>query len=518
MESTAESTADSVPIQSPSQSTSSVLLQNVSPLPGLNHSPEMQIPGGSMRTTSSELVQNVSPLPELDRPSVRPSITEISQQTSPTFFERYTFASNEPINIGEYSICMRCKINGTDSECAVKILRLDPRNDVEIDALSKCDGHPNVAEILDVVKDDHFVFIVMELMAGESLLSYVKRKHPLDENFVRKIFIQIARGLSYIHSKQFIHRDLCMKNIRLSGEGNVKILEFSSAAEIITNSQKIFLHNAPPEMLTKEMYEKEADVWCLGILLFEMLMGYHPFCSNATSDQARNRTINCNIQFNYYRMPPLSPSAMHLIKCLLEPDPVHRIQSDKMVEHSWCCPGQNERIVGFITESGRILQLEELSSIQKTELIKRLTAAGQAKQTTSRQTISNESLPHAENDETDPKATVAVIPEKKYVCQTCHKGFNTKRIMNRHTMIHQGLKFICEEENCTKMFSQRGKLSRHIKNQHNREITSSERIARKARNEKMEEKKKITCEICNAKFIRKSTLKKHTALMHSERT
>lgn len=249
-------------------------------------------------------------------------------------------------------------------------------------------------------------------------------------------------------------------------------------------------------------------------------MGYHPYCSNATPDQVRNRTINCDIRFKY-RMPPLSPSAMHLIKCLLEPDPVHRIQSDKIVEHSWCLQGQNETIISFSTENGTILQLEELSSTQITELIAKLQSVQSGEGSSTRlamvnspETIGNENRPIEK-----PTPNTAVlksdtkVPVENYECGECKKTFPSKQKLNVHKIIHLNVKFACNEENCSKSFSQCAKLSAHIKKMHNgRAITEKEKGGVPVA---VVPKKSTLCHICNKKYTNKSVLQLHIKNIHS---
>lgn len=502
----------------------------------------MQMPSTSVnqqvyqqsQSTSSELLQNDSQLPELNHPTKIPSLTEISQQSSPSFFERYTFTSDEPIGFGNNAICMRCRINDTNIDLAVKILRSSPYVDVEIDALSACTSRPNIVEVVDVVKDDHFIFIVTELLDGELLHTYIERNRPLDECSSRKIFIQIARALNHIHSKQIVHRNLEPKNIKLSSDGNVKIFGFSSAAKMILDRQNFFsltqktprkltvsLFNAPPETLTNKVFKKEADVWFLGVILFKLLFGYHPYntTTSDTIDEVRNRIITCDIQVDYNRQPPVSPSAIDLIKRLLMPDHKQRIQSNEVVKYSWCSPGQNESIIGFSFEGGAILRLEELSLIQKTELINKLTASVDS----TNQIVSKDDAPEviitspSEKNKPKPNKKDKINPTAVnpiFVCDTCLKRFKTKRILDQHKKNHLGLKFLCEEENCGKIFSQCGKLSFHIKHTHKRQITTSEKEGTEFHED--DSAKPFTCEICMKIYSTVPILKRHQKSKHSK--
>lgn len=520
-------------LQSPT--TSSALMQNLAPLPVHDHPSVADTDAKNMTettsnessqspTTSSALMQNMAPLPGLDHPSVGLiSIAEISHQKSPKFFEQYSFVSDQPIGRGKNSICMRCKINATDDECAVKILRSSPEVDVEIHALSACAGHPNIVEILDVIKDNHFVFIVTELLAGELLNSYIKRNRSLDECSSRKIFNQIARALSHIHSKQIVHRNLEPNNIKLSSDGNVKIFGFSSAAEMILDRQKkprkliVSLFNVPPETLKKKVFKKEADVWCLGVILFKLLFGFHPYnrSTNDTIDEVQNRIMSCNIQLDYNRKPPISPSAIDLIKRLLMPDCTQRIQSNEVIEHYWCSPGKNETITSFLNETGTLQQLEELSSTQRAELIQKLQSIDEKNSPSTPSTNKLGDSPQMVYEENVTIPSILGASGLDFECHICSKKFKTKRILDSHKKIHLNLTYKCEEEDCKRQFSTRGKLSSHIKSTHNRKISTSEREGKKGADAK---EKLISCEICGTKFSQTWILKRHIKSMHSPTT
>lgn len=430
---------------------------------------------------------------------------------------------DKPIASGRNAIVMKCKKNDSENGYAVKIKRANPYIYVEIGALAACAGHPNLVKMVDVVKDDRFVFMIMELLAGELLNKYVKRQFPVNECTARKIFTQIVRGMNHVHSEQFVHRNLTVKNIAISRDGNTKILGFGSVTEVETNPQKktkklvLSFDKAPPESFEKKIFGQKGDVWNLGVILFTLLTGQHPYCRtpNDTVDEIRKRTMMAQIQFDYNRMPLHSPAAADLIKNLLEPNRNKRIESNQILEHVWCSSGENQIIIEFITEGGKILPLNELSSFQKTELISKFTAT--TKDDAPKDKITNPIKLLAQQPEQSTIQTAGANIEKKgFVCGVCHKSFNTKRIYNRHSLIHLGLKFVCEEDKCNKVFSQRGKLSAHIKGQHNRQIKASEKEMKKVQENNKDASKRFTCEICNVKFGRLFALKRHTDSVHSE--
>lgn len=477
-----------------------------------------------------------SSLPGLNSSEI-PSIYEITKETSPAFLDRYSFLSNDLVGYGKNAICIKCKKNDTGYECAVKILRSNSNFDIGIKALSECNDHPNIVKVLDVIQDDHFVFIVTELLAGELLFTYLKQRCPLNESTARNFFIQIARGLGHIHSKNFIHRNLTMRNIMINSDGNLKILGFSSAAEI--GSQKtarklrIQADGAPPETILYKIFQEEADVWFLGVILYQMLTGHHPFWQSASKDtieQIRQRTIKGEIQFYYNSVEPYSVGAVNLIKSLLAPDRAKRIKTNEILKNVWCSPSQNETITGFLTESGTIQLLEELSSSQRIKLITELQSIESKPSSTLPTSVfesantqssfenhySEQLLSTSNNDTPSTSEAGAAIVELEFRCDMCPGSFKTKQILNIHKKLHKNLKYLCEENECGKQYTARGKLSQHIKVKHKRHISETEKAGKTVIT--TDAVKNLSCTFCGEKFKNTLTLKRHTKNIHTAET
>lgn len=158
----------------------------------------------------------------------------------------------------------------------------------EIDLLRTL-NHPHIVQYLGSnCKDDKFN-IFLEYVAGGSvaamLNSYGKLKEPLIRNFVR----QILDGLSYLHSKDIIHRDIKGANVLVDNKGNIKISDFgiSKRVEVSSLAQPTKLNNRTslqgsvfwmaPEVVKQTSYTRKADIWSLGCLIVEMFTGEHPF-------------------------------------------------------------------------------------------------------------------------------------------------------------------------------------------------------------------------------------------------
>ena len=158
----------------------------------------------------------------------------------------------------------------------------------EIDLLRTL-NHPHIVQYLGSNSQDDKFNIFLEYVPGGSvaamLNNYGKLKEPLIRNFVR----QILDGLSYLHSKDIIHRDIKGANVLVDNRGNIKISDFGISKRVeVSNLGNPTKHNnrtslqgsvfwMAPEVVKQTSYTRKADIWSLGCLIVEMFTGEHPF-------------------------------------------------------------------------------------------------------------------------------------------------------------------------------------------------------------------------------------------------
>lgn len=177
-----------------------------------------------------------------------------------------------------------------ERDVAVKVLRFDFQNDqiairrFQREALAASElVHPNIVGVYDVGEEDGMQFLVMEYVEGTDLKQYIKQNHPLAVNQVVAIMEQILSGITLAHHHHIIHRDLKPQNILLDGEGNVKIADFGIAVALSetsltqTNTMLGSVHYLSPEQARGSMATRQSDIYALGIILYEMLVGRVPF-------------------------------------------------------------------------------------------------------------------------------------------------------------------------------------------------------------------------------------------------
>ncbi|MCR5429846.1 MAG: Stk1 family PASTA domain-containing Ser/Thr kinase [Eubacterium sp.] len=146
--------------------------------------------------------------------------------------------------------------------------------------------HPNIVNVYDVGEDNGMYYIVMELIEGITLKSYIQKKGSLSFKETVSIAIQIANGMECAHNNQIVHRDIKPQNIMISREGKVKVTDFgiARAADSNTMSGNAMgsVHYISPEQAGGKYVDEKSDIYSLGITMFEMLTGKVPFDGETT--------------------------------------------------------------------------------------------------------------------------------------------------------------------------------------------------------------------------------------------
>ncbi|KAH8815832.1 hypothetical protein F5884DRAFT_747356 [Xylogone sp. PMI_703] len=192
--------------------------------------------------------------------------------------------------------------------------------------------HPNIIEMTDFFEDEtnYYIEMVPHGLPGMDLFDYIELRVNMEENECRSIFVQVARAIHHLHTKALVvHRDIKDENVILDGEGNIKLIDFGSAAYIKSGPFDVFVGTidyAAPEVLAGKPYRgKEQDVWALGILLYTIVYKENPFYS---IDEIMDRDL---------RVPyVMSDDSIDLIRAMLDRDVSSRITIEQVLQHPWC--------------------------------------------------------------------------------------------------------------------------------------------------------------------------------------
>ncbi|KAG6001179.1 hypothetical protein E4U54_001162 [Claviceps lovelessii] len=192
--------------------------------------------------------------------------------------------------------------------------------------------HPNIVEMEGFFEDDvnYYIEMAPHGLPGMDLFDYIELRANMEEAECRSMFVQVAKAIHFLHTKALVvHRDIKDENVILDGEGNIKLIDFGSAAYIKSGPFDVFVGTidyAAPEVLAGRPYGgKEQDVWALGILLYTIIYKENPFYS---IDEIMDRDL---------RVPfTMSDESIDLVRRMLNRDVEDRLNIEQVVEHPWC--------------------------------------------------------------------------------------------------------------------------------------------------------------------------------------
>jgi hypothetical protein len=265
------------------------------------------------------------------------------------FFDYYEMLDD--IGEGKFGVVKLGVYNKTNDRVAIKIIKKDSLTNTsdielvksEIDIMKLC-RHPNVVRLLDHFENSEYIFIVMEYLKGGDLGEYFhKVGFKITEKRAASIMYQLASGIKYLHQYGILHRDLKPENIMLtesSDSGIVKVMDFG-LSKIIGPQEKVAdgfgsLSFVAPEVLVRQPYNKQIDIWSLGVILYYMLTGTLPFDDATDNEELIAKLIVFSeVKFPSKYWSKRSSTVVDLIaKCLIK-DPAKRISVDEFINHEW---------------------------------------------------------------------------------------------------------------------------------------------------------------------------------------
>jgi len=231
--------------------------------------------------------------------------------------------------------------------------------DNEILILKEVD-HPNIIKLYEVKETTQFFYLIMELCNGGSLSDRLeehikKYKRPFSEETVQYLMKQIMSAINYLHLKNILHRDIKLDNILVNFDNDedkrnnnmlkakVKIIDFGFARHLAPAQLAYSTLGSPvnmdPGILRKlnKMdnhndygYDQKADIWSLGTICYEMLIGKTTFDANSMRDLVRKVESG-----NYYLPTSLSKEAVSFLNGMLQYDSKKRLTAEQLYNHKF---------------------------------------------------------------------------------------------------------------------------------------------------------------------------------------
>ena len=187
---------------------------------------------------------------------------------------------------GGFSIVYKGMHAALSMPVAVKMMKHDMAMDA--DFLSKFHSeaktiaafnHENIIKVYDFEELFRTVFIIMELVEGETIEDMLAREKIISFPLIIDLMLQICAGVDYAHQRDIVHRDIKPANIYVRKDGQLKILDFGLSAPPGTENIE-FLGSVPymsPEEIEGEPVDQRTDIYSLGITAYEMITGQRPF-------------------------------------------------------------------------------------------------------------------------------------------------------------------------------------------------------------------------------------------------
>lgn len=203
----------------------------------------------------------------------------------------------EIIGVGGMSVVYKAYDNVDDRIVAIKILKDEFLNNEEFKRRFKNESkaiallsHENIVRVYDVNFGEKLQYIVMEYIDGITLKEYINKQNSITWNDAVYFMTQILRAVQHAHDKGIVHRDIKPQNIILLPNGTLKVTDFGiarfsrSETKTLTEQAIGSVHYIAPEQAKGEQTDERADIYSMGVVLYEMLAGKVPFDSeNAVS-------------------------------------------------------------------------------------------------------------------------------------------------------------------------------------------------------------------------------------------
>ncbi|KAL6080361.1 Aurora kinase [Balamuthia mandrillaris] len=297
-------------------------------------------------TTNDRLlnkVQNRAPPPSQevvvssDKPSAQPQQQQ-QQLQQPRKWQLSDFEVKNKLGRGKFGNVYLAREKRTKFQVAVKVLFKDTlrnsgvehqiRREIEIQAHLR---HPNILRLYGWFHDESKVFLILEYAPGGEVFKQLQTMQRFPEKMAAKYLYSIVSALRFCHKQGVIHRDIKPENLLIGKKGELKIADFGWSVHA-PNTRRMTLCGTldylPPEIIEGKQYDDGVDIWSLGVLTYEFLVGKPPFLAKDELETTE-RISKVQLSFPVY----LSAEAKDLISRLLVHDPAQRITLDEMLEH-----------------------------------------------------------------------------------------------------------------------------------------------------------------------------------------
>jgi len=218
-------------------------------------------------------------------------------------------------------------------------------NYAEVSFLMNCFNHPNIVNFYEALEVNNELWIVTEFLEGGTL-DLALKVHKFSEQHIAYFAKELLEGVAYLHSKNYIHRDLKSANVMLSIIGEVKIIDFGLACDLHKGPRQQTMGSAfwmPPEMILRVPHTTKADIWSYAVTVSEMIMGAPP-CRDSRIASLYNACTGATIglvEEHITKTKEKNPKStftkdlVEFMRCSLIPDPEKRLTAQELLQHTF---------------------------------------------------------------------------------------------------------------------------------------------------------------------------------------
>lgn len=250
------------------------------------------------------------------------------------------FDIGRPLGKGKFGSVYLARVKGVNFIVALKILfksQLEKANvehqlrrEIEIQGHLR---HPHILRLYNYFDDEKRIYLILEYAERGELYKELQKYQRFEEERAAKLMFQMTDALQYCHEKKVIHRDIKPENLLLGLQGELKIADFGWSVHAPSSRRATMcgtLDYLPPEMIQGQDHDEKVDLWSLGVLCYEFLVGRPPFESKTSSE-----TYKLILKVRYDFPPHVSPDARDLISKLLRRRPEDRLSLKGVMQHPW---------------------------------------------------------------------------------------------------------------------------------------------------------------------------------------
>ena len=286
----------------------------------------------------------------------------------------------DKIGSGGMSDVYRAKDHKLNRYVAVKVLKSEFNSDLSFISRFRTEAHaaaslshPNIVNVYDVGDEDDLHYIVMELVDGITLKTYIAKKGKLEIRETIGIAMQVAQGLEAAHAQHIVHRDVKPQNVMISRDGKVKVTDFgiakASTAETVTVSTMGSVHYISPEQARGGYCDERSDIYSLGITMYEMLTGRVPFDGDSAVSVALLHIQGEMVPPSTYE--PLIPVSLEkiVLKCTQKKPELRYASVTALIadlKHSLMAPNEDFVVIATGIDDGatRVMSADEMEKIR----------------------------------------------------------------------------------------------------------------------------------------------------------